>query len=90
MTHVEQPSGTRRDFLFVATGAAGGVATAAAVWPLINQMNPSAETSTWIEESACTSAEGFIWLISGQTAAAVAMPPAAPVATKRKSRRVPD
>jgi len=43
VTHVEQPSGTRRDFLFVATGAAGGVATAAAVWPLINQMNPSAD-----------------------------------------------
>ena len=43
MTHVEQPSGTRRDFLFVATGAAGGIATAAAVWPLINQMNPSAD-----------------------------------------------
>ena len=43
MAHVEQPSGTRRDFLFVATGAAGGIATAAAVWPLINQMNPSAD-----------------------------------------------
>ncbi len=36
-------SGTRRDFLFVATGAAGVVATGAAVWPLINQMNPSAD-----------------------------------------------
>lgn len=43
MAHVEQPSATRRDFLFVATGAAGGIATAAAVWPLINQMNPSAD-----------------------------------------------
>ena len=41
----------------------------------------TAETSTWIEASACTSALGFIWLISGQTAAAVAIPPAAPVAT---------
>jgi ubiquinol-cytochrome c reductase iron-sulfur subunit len=38
-----EPTGTRRDFLFVATGAAGGIATAAAVWPLINQMNPSAD-----------------------------------------------
>jgi ubiquinol-cytochrome c reductase iron-sulfur subunit len=36
-------TGTRRDFLFIATGAAGGIATAAAVWPLINQMNPSAD-----------------------------------------------
>ncbi len=37
------PSATRRDFLYVATGAAGAVATGAAVWPLINQMNPSAD-----------------------------------------------
>lgn len=50
MAHVEEHSGThsgatgtRRDFLFVATGAAGGIATAAAVWPLINSMNPSAD-----------------------------------------------
>jgi ubiquinol-cytochrome c reductase iron-sulfur subunit len=33
---------TRRDFLFVATGAVGAVGVAAAVWPLINQMNPDA------------------------------------------------
>jgi len=32
---------SRRDFLFVATGAAGAVTVGAAVWPLINQMNPS-------------------------------------------------
>jgi ubiquinol-cytochrome c reductase iron-sulfur subunit len=43
VAHVEEQTGTRRDFLFVATGAAGGIATAAAVWPLINQMNPSAD-----------------------------------------------
>ena len=44
MAHVEEETGgTRRDFLFVATGAAGTIATAAAVWPLINQMNPSAD-----------------------------------------------
>jgi len=39
----ERDGGTRRDFLFVATGAAGVVAGAAAVWPLVNQMNPSAD-----------------------------------------------
>ena len=48
--------GTRRDFLYVATGAAGVVATGAAVWPLINQMNPSADvlalSSTEIDISA--------------------------------------
>jgi ubiquinol-cytochrome c reductase iron-sulfur subunit len=43
VAHVEQESGTRRDFLYVATAAAGAVATGAAVWPLVNQMNPSAD-----------------------------------------------
>jgi ubiquinol-cytochrome c reductase iron-sulfur subunit len=33
---------TRRDFLYVATGAVAAVGVAAAVWPLINQMNPDA------------------------------------------------
>ena len=32
----------RRDFLLVATGAAGAVGAALAIWPLINQMNPDA------------------------------------------------
>lgn len=32
----------RRDFLYVATGAVGAVATGAAVWPVIDQMNPDA------------------------------------------------
>jgi ubiquinol-cytochrome c reductase iron-sulfur subunit len=43
VAHVEPEGGTRRDFLFVATGAAGAIAGAAAVWPLVNQMNPSAD-----------------------------------------------
>jgi ubiquinol-cytochrome c reductase iron-sulfur subunit len=43
VAEVAEHPGTRRDFLYVATGAAGGIATAAAVWPLINQMNPSAD-----------------------------------------------
>lgn len=37
-----QPS--RRDFLFIATGAVGAVGLGAAVWPLVNQMNPDAST----------------------------------------------
>jgi ubiquinol-cytochrome c reductase iron-sulfur subunit len=32
----------RRDFLFIATGAAAAVGTALAAWPFINQMNPDA------------------------------------------------
>ena len=35
---------TRRDFLYVATGAAAAVGAAAAMWPLISQMNPDAST----------------------------------------------
>jgi ubiquinol-cytochrome c reductase iron-sulfur subunit len=44
MSHTDDTAGTRRDFLYVATAATGAVATGAAIWPLINQMNPSAET----------------------------------------------
>jgi ubiquinol-cytochrome c reductase iron-sulfur subunit len=35
---------TRRDFLYIATGAIGAVGVAAAAWPLIHQMNPDAST----------------------------------------------
>ncbi len=44
MSHAEDHAGTRRDFLYYATAGAGVVATGAAVWPLVNQMNPSADT----------------------------------------------
>lgn len=43
MSHAEDNAGTRRDFLYVATAATGAVAGGAAVWPLVNQMNPSAD-----------------------------------------------
>lgn len=42
MSHAED-TGSRRDFLYVATASAGAVATGAAVWPLVHQMNPSAD-----------------------------------------------
>jgi ubiquinol-cytochrome c reductase iron-sulfur subunit len=35
---------SRRDFLFIATGAAGVVGLAATLWPTIDQMNPDAST----------------------------------------------
>lgn len=35
---------TRRDFIIIAAGAAGAVGAAAAIWPLIAQMNPAADT----------------------------------------------
>lgn len=43
MSHTDAPQGTRRDFLFYATAGAAAVTTGAAVWPLINQMNPSTD-----------------------------------------------
>ena len=43
MSHAEDHSGTRRDFIYYATAGAGAVITGAAVWPLVNQMNPSAD-----------------------------------------------
>jgi len=36
-------SASRRDFLFVASGAFAAVGTAMAVWPFIDQMNPAAD-----------------------------------------------
>jgi len=35
---------TRRDFLFVTTSAVGAVGVTLAAWPLIDQMNPAADT----------------------------------------------
>ena len=43
MSQAEDHEGTRRDFLYYATAGAGAVAAGAAVWPLVNQMNPSAD-----------------------------------------------
>ena len=43
MSHADGVDGNRRDFLYYATAGAGVVATGAAVWPLANQMNPSAD-----------------------------------------------
>tara|TARA_R110000787_G_scaffold50095_4_gene119752 strand:+ start:315 stop:884 length:570 start_codon:yes stop_codon:yes gene_type:complete len=35
----------RRDFLYYATGGVGAVAVGAAIWPLINAMNPTADVT---------------------------------------------
>ncbi|PQO22540.1 ubiquinol-cytochrome c reductase iron-sulfur subunit [Rhodobacteraceae bacterium WD3A24] len=43
MSHAEDTAGTRRDFLYYATAGAGAVTAGAAIWPLVNQMNPSAD-----------------------------------------------
>lgn len=43
MSNTEEHDGDRRDFLYYATAGTGAVAVGAAVWPLVNQMNPSAD-----------------------------------------------
>ena len=47
MSHNDDSAGghsaERRDFLYYATAGAGAVAAGAAIWPLVNQMNPSAD-----------------------------------------------
>ncbi len=35
----------RRDFLYVSTAAVGAVTAGAGIWPLVNQMNPSADVA---------------------------------------------
>lgn len=37
----DKPSSSRRDFLYVATAASGVVGAGVAVWPFLDQMNPS-------------------------------------------------
>jgi ubiquinol-cytochrome c reductase iron-sulfur subunit len=43
VSHAEDHEGTRRDFLYYATAGAGAVTAGAAIWPLVHQMNPSAD-----------------------------------------------
>ncbi len=38
----DHPEPTRRDFIYIATGAVVAVGAALTVWPLIDQMNPDA------------------------------------------------
>ena len=40
MSEIDSKEPTRRDFLYVATGAFGAVGAVFAAWPLIDQMNP--------------------------------------------------
>ncbi|MEM9910372.1 MAG: ubiquinol-cytochrome c reductase iron-sulfur subunit [Pseudomonadota bacterium] len=43
MSHADDHEGTRRDFIYYATAGTGAVVVGAAVWPLVDQMNPSAD-----------------------------------------------
>lgn len=43
MSQADDHESTRRDFLYYATGATGAAVATAAVLPMVNQMNPSAD-----------------------------------------------
>ncbi len=43
VSNVEEHDSERRDFLYYAATGAGAVTAGAAIWPLVNQMNPSAD-----------------------------------------------
>jgi ubiquinol-cytochrome c reductase iron-sulfur subunit len=63
MTAIADNDLSRRDFLFVATGAVGATGIAAAAWPLIDQMNPNRATiasGVPIEVNLAPIAEGQI------------------------------
>ncbi|KZL18044.1 Ubiquinol-cytochrome c reductase iron-sulfur subunit [Pseudovibrio axinellae] len=42
LEHTDTAEPTRRDFLYIATGAVGAVGVGALAWPFIHQMNPDA------------------------------------------------
>lgn len=69
-----QPAGTteptRRDFIVVAAGAFAAVGAAAAVWPFIHQMNPSADvlalSSTEVDLSQIAAGQSLTVLWRGK------------------------
>jgi ubiquinol-cytochrome c reductase iron-sulfur subunit len=69
-----QPAGTteptRRDFIVVAAGAFAAVGAAAAAWPFIHQMNPSADvlalSSTEVDLSQITAGQSVTILWRGK------------------------
>ena len=67
MAHSETAQPTRRDFIYVATAAATAVGGVLALWPFIDQMNPSADVLALssIEVDLTPIAEGqqvtFVW-----------------------------
>ncbi len=61
---------SRRDFLFVATGALGAVGMAVAAWPFMDEMNPAADTRalaiTEVDLSAVADGQQIVVLNQGK------------------------
>ncbi|HKQ44316.1 MAG TPA: ubiquinol-cytochrome c reductase iron-sulfur subunit [Rhizomicrobium sp.] len=70
MAATTSDAGTRRDFLYVASGAVGAVGAAAVAWPLIDQMNPSAAAlalgTTEIDIAAIQPGQQIVYKWRGQ------------------------
>ncbi len=70
MAATTSDAGTRRDFLYVASGAIGAVGVAAAAWPFIDQMNPStaalAMGTTEIDLTAIQPGQQIVFKFRGQ------------------------
>lgn len=70
--HAKSEAGgvTRRDFLYVGTTAFAAVGAAAALWPLIDQMNPSADvlalSSTEVDLSAIEAGQSITVMWRGK------------------------
>jgi ubiquinol-cytochrome c reductase iron-sulfur subunit len=62
LAHAETIEPSRRDFLYLATGAVGAIGAASVIWPLVDQMNPDASTLAMssIEVDLAPIAEGQI------------------------------
>lgn len=70
MAATTSDAGTRRDFLYVASGAVGAVGVACVAWPLIDQMNPSAAAlamgTTEIDLTAIQPGQQIVYKWRGQ------------------------
>ena len=66
----DNDGGSRRDFLYLATGAVAGVGALAAAWPLIDQMNPSKDVlalaSTEVDLSSITEGQSVTVMWRGK------------------------
>jgi ubiquinol-cytochrome c reductase iron-sulfur subunit len=96
---------TRRDFLYLATGAAGAVGAGLVAWPLIDQMNPSAAvralSSTEVDVASVKEGQQIVvmWrskpvFIRHRTAKEIAEDRATPIASlidsKARNANLPD
>ena len=54
----QQP--TRRDFLYIATGAVGAVGAVMTAWPLVDQMNPDAAALALAAQDVANDVADFV------------------------------